>query len=54
MWTVDFNYNRPLARQGLADLEEKVKLGEIRATLVIQDKEDTADITLNAGTKRET
>ena len=53
-WTVDYNFDGPQARRGLDGLEEKVKLGDIRATLVIQDKEDSADITLNAGTKQET
>ena len=53
-WRVDYNFDRPQATQGLDLLEEKVKLGDIRATLVIQDKQDYADITLNAGTKQET
>ena len=52
-WRVDYNFDRPQATRGLDDLEEKVKLGDIRATLVVQDKEDYADITLNAGTKQE-
>ena len=51
---MDYNSDRVQAVQGVDTLEEKVKLGDVRATLVIQDKQDYADITLNAGTKRET
>ena len=49
-WTVDYNLDRPQAIEGLARLENKVKLGDIRATLIVQSLEDTADVTLNAGT----
>jgi len=36
--------------RGLLNLENKVKIGDVRATLVIQDLTNTAEVTLNAGT----
>ena len=49
-WTVDYNPNRPAALRGLLNLENKVKIGDVRATLVIQTLTNTAEVTLNAGT----
>ena len=49
-WTVDYNVNRPAAQLGLSNLENKVKIGDVRATLVIQALTNTAEVTLNAGT----
>jgi len=47
---VDYNINRPAAERGLLNLENKVKIGDVRATLVIQTLTNTAEVTLNAGT----
>lgn len=52
-FTVDYRVNRPEAEAGLARLENKVKVGTIRATLIIQSLQDTADVTVNAGTSDE-
>lgn len=49
-WTVDYRVNRPAGERGLLNLENKVKIGDVRATLVIQALTYTAEVTLNAGT----
>jgi hypothetical protein len=51
-WTVDKNQDRPNAEAGLDRLAEEVKLGNIRCTLIINSREDTADVTLNSGVRR--
>lgn len=50
-WRVDYNtVGRATAEMGLTTLENKVKVGDVRATLVIQTLTDAAEVTLNAGT----
>ena len=50
-WRVDYNtVGRATAERGLTTLENKVKVGDVRATLVIQTLTDAAEVTLNAGT----
>lgn len=49
-WTVDFNFNRPEAVAGLARLDNKVKVGSVRGTLIVQESAESAAVTLNAGT----
>ncbi|CAI8037043.1 Cell death abnormality protein 1 [Geodia barretti] len=51
-WRVDKNQDRPNAVRGLDRLREGVKLGNIRSTLIINDREDSADVTLNSGVRR--
>ena len=48
-WVVDKNADRPNAEAGLDRLAEQVKLGNIRCTLIINSREDTTDVTINAG-----
>ena len=40
------------AETGLTNLRNKVKLGDIAATLIIQDSTTYAEVTLNAGIKK--
>ena len=47
------NADRPNAEKGLDQLEEKVKLGELRCTLIINDLENSAEVTLNAGVRKD-
>jgi len=48
---VDYNtVGRTEAERALTTLENKVKVGDVRATLVIQTLTNAADVTLNAGT----
>lgn len=49
-FTVDYGFDRPQAVRGLDRIEERVKIGDIRATLIIQTLEDIAEVTINAGT----
>ena len=50
-WRVDYNtVGRTEAERALTTLENKVKVGDVRATLVIQTLTNAADVTLNAGT----
>lgn len=49
---MDKNRDRPNANGGLDSLIELVKLGEVRGTLIVNDKEDTAEVTINAGVRR--
>ncbi len=50
-FTIDYTVNRPLAEQGLERLGEKVNLGDLRVTLIQQIFDNTAQITINAGTQ---
>ena len=51
-WTVNKNADRPNAEAGLIYLEQLVKLGEIRTTLIINSRDDYAEVTLNSGVRR--
>ena len=46
------NADRPNAEAGLIYLEQLVKLGEIRTTLIINSRDDYAEVTLNSGVRR--
>ena len=46
------NADRPNAEAGLERLAEQVKLGNIRSTLIINSREESAEVTLNSGVWR--
>ena len=46
------NFDRPSAEEGLITLTEQVKLGNLRCTLIINSLEDRAEVTLNAGVRK--
>lgn len=51
-WRVDKNADRVSAEAGLEKLAEQVKLGNIRSTLIINSRQEAADVTLNSGIRR--
>lgn len=51
-WMVDKDADRPSAEAGLDELAEQVKLGNIRSTLIINSREDSAKVTLNSGVRK--
>lgn len=51
-WRVDKNADRVSAEAGLERLAEQVKLGNIRSTLIINSRQEAADVTLNSGIRR--
>jgi len=50
-FTLDYTVDRPTAETALERLEEKVKLGDLRVTLIQQLYPDSAEVTINAGTQ---
>ena len=51
-WRVDKNQDRPNAERGLDYLEELVKLGIVRGTLIVNSQQDYADVYINSGVRR--
>ena len=52
-FTLDKNQGIPAVQSAISTLQNKVKVGEIAATLIVQDtvSSSTAEVTLNAGIK---